>query len=333
MKERTPRTMNQPMFLRLFAVAAITWMAVAFGCSRGTGSKPAKNEDSCVRGEILVAVDASLKPVMERELYTFSQIYKYTKVNVAYTTEAEAVNLLMADSARVIFVPRQLAPDEMKFFADKQLNPRTTRIAYDGVAVVLHNQNPDSNFKFSTLQDILSGKITRWKQIPGSKHAQDAPISIVVDDNNSSIIKYLQDSLLKANKLPATFSSINADPGKVIDFVAANPQAIGLVGLSWLSDEDDKSTNRFLQKVRVAGISNRENGPEYYKPFMAYLYRNYYPLRREVFVINPEGRAGLGTCFASYVAGPDGQRILNMSDILPAISPIRLIETKKEPLQ
>jgi phosphate transport system substrate-binding protein len=325
--------MNKFVYARPAAAISLLLLLVVTGCGRGGSGKPAKNEDSCSGGEIFVAVDQSLQPVMEREVYTFGKIYKYTKVNAGYTTEAEAVNLLMTDSARIIVIPRQLTAEEHKFFTDKQLNPRTTHIAWDGVAVLLNNQNPDTNFNFSVMQAILSGKITRWNKIPGAKNRTDAPISIVVDNNNSSIVKYLQDSLLHSPQLPANYAAVNADPGKVIDFVAANKNAIGLVGLAWVSDENDSTTNSFLGKVRVAGVTNREDGAEFYKPYLAYLYKNYYPLRRKVYVINPEGRAGLGTCLASYIAGPDGQRILNMSDILPAISPIRLVEMRKEPLQ
>jgi phosphate transport system substrate-binding protein len=41
-------------------------------------------------------------------------------------------------------------------------------------------------------------------------------------------------------------------------------------------------------------------------------------LKREVYMINREGRNGLGTGFVSFVAGEQGQRIVRLAGLLPS---------------
>ena len=55
-----------------------------------------------------------------------------------------------------------------------------------------------------------------------------------------------------------------------------------------------------------------------------------YPFIRDVYTINRETFAGLGTGFTSFVAGDAGQRIILKMGMLPATLPIRLIKIKSK---
>jgi phosphate transport system substrate-binding protein len=65
---------------------------------------------------------------------------------------------------------------------------------------------------------------------------------------------------------------------------------------------------------------------DYYKPYQAYIALKNYPLTRDVMIINREGRNGLGTGFASFVAGDKGQRMIRLMGLLPATMPVRIIQ-------
>src|SRR5205823_11249636 len=98
-------------------------------------------------------------------------------------------------------------------------------------------------------------------------------------------------------------SSSNAE---VIDYVSNNKNAIGIISVNWISDRDDPTANKFLNKVKVVALSPPDSSKyskEYFKPYQAYVALKQYPLIRDVFIINREGRNGLGTGFAAFVAG------------------------------
>jgi phosphate transport system substrate-binding protein len=88
-------------------------------------------------------------------------------------------------------------------------------------------------------------------------------------------------------------------------------------------------TDQFLSKIRVVELSPPDTSQfsnEFFKPYQAYIALKQYPLTRDVYMISREGRNGLGTGFASFVAGDQGQRIIRLMGMLPATMPVRLIQ-------
>lgn len=93
-----------------------------------------------------------------------------------------------------------------------------------------------------------------------------------------------------------------------MEYVKNKPNAIGIIGVGWISDSNDTTAMSFLNDIRVMSVKNEESSEftDYYKPFQAYIALKQYPLTRDVFLINRESRNGLGTGFASFVAGDQG---------------------------
>jgi phosphate transport system substrate-binding protein len=101
-----------------------------------------------------------------------------------------------------------------------------------------------------------------------------------------------------------------------------------VIGVNWISDRRDSTSIRFLKKVNVVGISRSDNPAsedDYIQPYQGYLAQGTYPLRREVFIVSREARAGLGTGFASFITGDKGQRIILKSGLVPASMPVRIV--------
>jgi phosphate transport system substrate-binding protein len=127
--------------------------------------------------------------------------------------------------------------------------------------------------------------------------------------------------------LPPNSFAVSSDSA-VVDYVSMNVNAIGFIGSSWISDNDDSTTNKFLGTISVAGLSK---GDEYYQPYQAYIAQGEYPLSRDVVVISREARAGLATGFIAFVAGDKGQRIVLKAGLVPGTMPLRIIEINHEP--
>ncbi|MBK9076830.1 MAG: hypothetical protein IPL77_18015 [Flavobacteriales bacterium] len=95
--------------------------------------------------------------------------------------------------------------------------------------------------------------------------------------------------------------------------------AIGFLGFGLLSDLDDPACRALLAGVKVCRIS-RGAGTALL-PTQGTLKDTRYPLRRPVIMLVTEGKSGLGTGFASFVAGHKGQRIILKQGLAPAHTP------------
>lgn len=303
--------------LLLVSTAAAFWMS----CNRG--SNPT---DTPTSGTITIGVDATLQPLISAELFMFESIYTYATVTPVYSSESDIFGRLMKDSIRLVVAARELNPVEKKFFEQKKIFPRTTKVAVDAVALILHRENKDTAFTLQELSDLMKGTKTKWKELDPSSSLGD--VQIVFDHSGSSTTRYMADRFSSSGKLPANCFAADSN-AQVIEYVSKNPNAIGIIGLNWISDGDDERSLGFLRKINVAAIEAPDTAPgkgDFFQPYQAYLATGNYPLTRSIYIISCEGRNGLGTGFAAFVAGDKGQRIVLKSGLLPATMPVRLVK-------
>lgn len=293
------------------------------GCG---GHDPLKETDTPTSGIIKVGADDSYRLMMEAEIYTFESLYKYSRIDTVFGSEADIFNAFLKDSLPLMVVNRKLTPEEEDFLKQEQIYPKTTRVAYDAIAFIVNRENPDSNLFYESIRDLFSGKISRWNEINPKSGLGE--VKVVFDNYKSSNPRYFREKF-SIDSLPATCYAMNNN-NEVIGFVERNPNAIGVVSVNWISDPEDSVSNNFLKRVTVAGISNEGNQPDgpFYQPYQAYILQGDYPFTREVFCINRQTYRGLAHGLSAFIAGDKGQLILLRSGMVPATMPVRLVEVK-----
>jgi phosphate transport system substrate-binding protein len=113
----------------------------------------------------------------------------------------------------------------------------------------------------------------------------------------------------------------------VLDYVIRTPNAMGIIGVNWISNPNDSTQLSFNQKIRIMSVSRTHpaTAANSYKPFPAYLYLHYYPLTREVYLALTDLRGTLPAGFAHFILGDRGQRLILKSGLVPANRPIRTV--------
>jgi phosphate transport system substrate-binding protein len=314
--------MNHLKLLIGFALVGV--MALLFSCKM----TPKKfTDETPTRGSIKIAVDESYQLLTDAELYTFLSIYKDAKVAPTYLPGDSILKLFLDDSVRVIITSSKLTDNELAYLRGKSIIARTTKIAYDALAFIINKSNPDQNIRFNALKDIFTGKITRWNQVNPQSKLDD--IKIVFDSPGSNNVKYIMNKFGITGSLPGNCFSASKN-SEVINYVEKHPEAIGVISVNWISDPRDSISHSFLSKIKVVSLTSEFNseGSDFYSPHPAYIANQNYPFTREVYTINRETFAGLGTGFTSFVAGDAGQRIILKMGMLPATMPVRLVEVK-----
>jgi phosphate transport system substrate-binding protein len=281
--------------------------------------KNGKILDTPTSGTIAVAVDESLKPLIEAEVKAFEGLYHNAHINVVYTSEEDALSSLLIDSARLAIVTRRMVSTEEKVLSDQKIVPQQLMVARDGVALIVHRENADTTIRLSELKKILEGN-------PHKKFQRQ--YEVVFDQPNSGIIRFFKDSVASFDSLPEYCFAVHGNKA-VVDYVRANPNALGLIDVSWISDPDDSIANSFLRSVKVVAVADDSL---FYQPYQAFIAQKQYPLLRDVIMISREARAGLASGFMAFIASDKGQRIVLTSGLVPATMPIRIIEVNHEPL-
>ena len=287
-----------------------------------------KFTDTYTAGVIPIAVGINFQPIIQEELDVFEAIYPKAGIVPTYTNEGDAINLLLKDSVRLVIATRPLSVKEEASLKSKKFSPHSYKLATDGVALIVNNNNPDSLITVSQIRDIFTGKKTMWKDIfPKSKLGK---IQVIFDNQNSSTVRYAIDSICEgqplSNKLYAQKTNL-----EVIDLVSKTPNSIGIIGVNWLGNHKDTTNLSFKNEVRVMAVSSEsvatvENS---YKPFQAYLFYGYYPLTRTVYIILNDPRSSLPSGLTTFLTSDRGQRIILKSGLVPATQPVRIVHTKE----
>jgi len=285
--------------------------------------------DTYSSGVIPIAVDENLKPIIQEELDVFEALHPQAGIVPKYTNEVDAINSLLKDSVRLVVATRTLSSNEELSLKSKKFSPRSYKLATDGIALVINNQNNDSLITVSQIKDILTGKATNWKDIfPKSKLGK---FQIVFDNQNSSTVRYAIDSICNGDKLSTKLFAQTTNP-EVIDFVSKAPNAIGIIGVNWLGNQKDTTNLSFKDDIRVMAVSGEAEATvaNSYKPFQAYLFYGYYPLTRSIYIILNDPRGSLPSGLTSFMTSDRGQRIILKSGLVPATQPVRIVNIKDE---
>lgn len=268
----------------------------------GCGPDPNVPTDTLTTGKVDISVDETYQPIIEQELKVFDSSYPEAHITAHYKSESDCIKDLLENKARIALVTRPLNAAELKYCTENSIAPSSLEIARDAVAVIVNPASPDTALTIENLKAILTGQYkTKY--------------TVVVDNEGSSTVRFMTDSILRGQAPGKNIYAAKGNPA-VVDYVAKNPAAIGLIGLSYVSDDRDSTTGSFLSKIKVVAIQDPKTG-EFNKPYQAYVALRTYPLTRHLWYINRETWNGLGSGFANFMAHERGQLIFFHSHLFP----------------
>ncbi len=286
--------------------------------------------DTFNSGEVYITADESFRPIIQEEIDVFEGLTPLAKINPIYTTEVEAINLLLKDSVRLAIATRTYTPEELRYFESQKFIPRSIKIAVDGLAFIVNRQNPDTLISVKDIRRILTGEVQSWKELYPESKLSD--IYLVFDNPNSSTVRYAVDSICQGTPLDNKEVYALQNNKEVIDFVAKTPQAIGVVGVNWLTNRSDSTHLSFRDEVKVMSVSAQDEATpdNSYKPYQAYLFYDLYPLSRSIYALLNDPRNGLSWGFSNFLTMDRGQRIILKAGLVPATQPIRVVNVNEE---
>jgi phosphate transport system substrate-binding protein len=306
--------------LNKFKISLIVSVVVILTGCNSSENPLAYAENAHGRGSVKIYIEESFKPLFETSIYTFESFYPKANITPIYKSEGEIINAFFANKTKTICISRDLTKAEKYKLKKNSVEVRSEKIAEDALALIIHPSNNDSLITIDELKAIISGKKTSW-------NSTKAKINVVFDQKNSANFTYLV-NLCKVKELPINVFAVKSNV-EVINYVKNNPSALGVIGLNWISDQDDFNVLDFVNGLKVMSVAkNTKSG--HLKPFAGYIYTREYPLNREIWMINKAGRQTLNSGFVLFMKGDKGQLIVQKSALVPANAPVRLIEIREE---
>ena len=292
-------------------------LILILGLLHACGSKPnPEQEEAYQKAASAFTADESFYPILDEELYYFTT-QTLDSITPLYINEQDAVKKLMRLETWLAFTTRDLTPKERQNLIDRKYMPRAIPIAYDGLAIIVNNANPDSCITVKDFARVLKGEVSKWSELyPQSKLGE---IDVVFDNPLSSTVRWCVDSILGGQQFSAKNIGAVKTSAAVIDYVEKHENALGIIGSNWLNDKRDTTNVTFKKNISVMGVSKMETAEKYnsWKPYQFYLYNGNYPLRRTIYALLNDTRNGVPSSFTHFIQLPRGQKIILRAGLLP----------------
>lgn len=280
---------------------------VVFACKKSENST---EDESYVKGKAEIYVDESLLPIVEDQEMVFENNFPKAKIKLIPKSDSDIVNLLLQRKIDIAVLSHELTTTQEKTLRDRDVVGKNTPFCSDAIALVVNQGNAKSTITTSEVYEILKGKETE--------------IQYVFDNENSSTLNYLM-SKAGVKSLPKSVKALKNNL-EVIKFVSENNNSIGFVGVNWLLNPSLELEST-VNKVKVLAVGSTSQNAV--KPTQEYIETQEYPFVRKIYLLNYQGRTGLGMGFASFIKSEVGQRIILKSGLVPVKIPTREIRIVK----
>ncbi|MBI3907538.1 substrate-binding domain-containing protein [Pseudomonas sp. GL-RE-26] len=167
-------------------------------------------------------------------------------------------------------------------------------IAIDGLAIILHPDNPLNQLDTVQLARIFSGEVKTWEDIGG----RGGPIHLYARDDQSGTYDTFKELVLSGRgKTLGSAAKRFESSEQLSDAVSADPQGIGFIGLP------------YVRQAKVVAIVDGQS--QAMLPLNSLIATEDYPLsRRLFFYLPPTGKNPWAQALVAYAQSSKGQAIV-----------------------
>ncbi len=136
-----------------------------------------------------------------------------------------------------------------------------TPIAYDGIVVITHPDNPLQDLSLDQVKAIFTGKITNWQELGGA----DSEIAVIAREEGSGTRGAFEEIVDFDSSELVSNSQIQKTTGGVIQGISNNKQAIGYISLGSVSELIKPLS---INGVEASAANIKNDSYALYRPFL-----------------------------------------------------------------
>ena len=216
-----------------FALSAVMALALLAGCGNQTDNNSSNNNNggdasdtpaASVSGTVSTDGSTSMEKVIGALSESYMAANKDVTVNYNPTGSGAGITAVQEGTCDIGLSSRALKDEE------KAAGLKETVLAYDGIAIIVHPDNPVSDLSIEQIAKLYTGEITNWKDVGGS----DAEVVLIGREAASGTRDGFES--ITGTKDKCQYRQELTSTGDVITAVSQNPDAIGYASLAAIKD-------------------------------------------------------------------------------------------------
>ncbi|MGB9877875.1 MAG: PstS family phosphate ABC transporter substrate-binding protein [bacterium] len=258
-----------------------------------------------LRGKIVIKGSDTLLPLAQAWAEEFMRRNPNVSVSVTGGGSGVGIAALLDGTCDIADASRNLKPEEEEKAKKIGIQIHETKVAIDGISLIVNPKNPVNNLTIPQLKDIYTGKLKSWKELGGP----DVKITAVGRDTPSGTYELFKEKVLGGENYSPTVLSTPSN-NQIATTVSQDLGAIGYVGVAY-ADEFAKAG-----KVKIIAVAKDKNSTPV-MPTKENIKSHKYPLFRFLLNYTRGKPEGLIKDYLDFVLSPDGQKIVEKVGYIP----------------
>lgn len=277
----------QYKFLILAIVVVIIAALALAGCGQ-TGAGKDTGKDT-LSGTVTTAGSTSVQPLSEELAKAFMTKNPGVRVEVSGGGSSAGVKAVQTKTADIGAASRKLK--------DSETGVKAVTIALDGIAVIVHPDNPVSDLTLEQIKNIFLGQITNWKDVNGN----DAEIVVVNREEGSGTRGAFHELVVGEDNEFTDKAIVQNSTGAVREAVSQDVNAIGYISLG--------AMNNTVKNLKVDGVEATVENIKAEK----------YPIARPLnYVLNESTvLSEAAQAYLDFVLSDEGQNVVKEMGFIP----------------
>ncbi len=221
---------------------------------------------------------------------------------------------LLNGTTNIANASRELKESEFDKASEKGITPKAYEVALDGIAVIVHPDNPVTTLTVQQLSDIFTGKVKNWKEVGGN----DSPITLYGRENSSGTYEFFREHVLGKDDRGiqndfASNTQVLQGTAALGEAVARDIKGIGYGGVGYFAERKD---------VKIAGVKADENAEVIYpakdgKVNYDDIWSGDYSISRYLYCYT-DGKPGpAAQGFLDFIVSDEGQELVKQMEYIP----------------
>ncbi len=219
--------------------------------------------------KIVIEGSTTVAPIVRRFAECLTVQLPGVQISVSGMGSGEGVRALVDKGCDIAAMSRPMKDEEFRLAAANGVRPVVHMVALDGIAVVVHPDNPVDDLSMEQVRGIYSGVITNWKQVGG----RDERIVAICRPESCGTSAVFRKTVMQGT--PTDVAERLDENSSVRDRVSSLSSAIGYVSFG------------FLDGVKPLAIDGIQATPETVRA-------GAYPISRLLFMVT-DGYPELGS--------------------------------------
>ena len=167
-------------------IVAMTALALISGCSR-------QDDRDTEQRFITIKGSDTMVYLISNWAEAFMQRNPGMEVSVTGGGSGTGIAALLNGTTDICAASRTIKKKELDLAAQKNIQPNEIAVAKDGIAIVVHPDNPVNELTLGQLSRIFTGQSVRWSDFGGP----DEPIIVLSRESSSGTYVFFQEMVLK----------------------------------------------------------------------------------------------------------------------------------------